>query len=1005
MGSIWMRCGSRRWVRLRRRILGIATLSAPLVAAACGGEPSAIDTVTFPSLDGLQVTADLYRGAGPEAPTVLLFHQSQSSRGEFLEIAPRLQALGYNALAVDLRWGGARSGVTNETAVRHGTPDLIPRIESGEERPWPTIDASYDDMVGALRWLDAEGYTGRRMALGSSFSAMLVYRLGAEEDLAGVLAFSPAEYDEERPSLVRSWAHALHAPALSFAPVGEEEMVAQVAEEVSVDGSLTAVGSIEGHGASVLDEDPKAWHLLTSFIGQHFGGPPPGSTHRLVSSDGVPVFVDRYPGQRRAAVALFHQGGGSARGEYGFLVSRLVEAGFDVVTADLQGGGDRFGFPNRTMSETPEGADFSYCDAASQLSAVLDSVEAWYPDVPRIAWGSSYSGALVLHAAAEGAAVDRVLAFSPASGGPMGDCSANRVSDAVGVPALVVRPAGEAGIGSVREQLALFTAAGQQVAVASPGVHGSSLLNPVRAGGDTDATWRLVESFLEPGESPRATGELVWTDGDFEEWEGHPPIAVDAWDDVPSGTSGDLRTVWARVDERFVHLLVDVGSPVTLQGLRGSLEILIDGDGNPETGASEETHLGAEAVLVFSQPGGLVPGVGFGVGIRRVEGDQLGSPEPAGRAGVLAAPTHSSERFEIRIARGMDLGAPVSLSADSGYAVLTLRLVGSDGPLDQLGPFSVPLGPHDDSGPDLLGADASGKGPDEFRVVAWNVAHTRFLEGPASYQRVLEALSPDVALLDELHTDATDEWLARFFSEMEGSWSWLLSEGGGVQRTLVASPRHEVRGEPSLLRIDYPPGSLDQWISDTDSAEFAVLRAPVEQEGGLSATGAWIDVNGAPVLFVPVDLQSAGFDGSPRDRLRELQAAVLREAVAQAVDGRPGAGLVIGGDLNLVGSSRPLRALIRGLGAGGQDLTVARAVNSLDRSLSTWRSLGNGDDFSPGRLDFVAYRSGLLATARAFVFDVEHYAPQALESMGLLGGETSESSDHLPVVVDFRGTR
>ena len=965
-----------------------------------------METVTFPSGDGLDITADWYRGVGPEAPTVLLFHQSQSSRGEFQRVAPRLQELGYNALAVDLRWGGARDGIVNETATRHGTPDLIPRIEAGAERPWPTIDASYDDMVAALHWLDAEGYTGPRFAVGSSFSAMLVYRLGAEEDLAGVMAFSPAEYDDERPSLVRSWAHALHAPALSFAALGEEEMVGEVAAEVSVAGSLEAVGSMEGHGASVLDEDPRAWGLMTSFLGQHSGGPPARATLRLPTDGGVEVVVDRYEGERKAAIALFHQGGGSARGEYGFLVPRLLEAGYDVVAADLQGGGDRFGFPNRTMDENPEGADFSYCDALPQLNTVLDSVASWYPEVPRLAWGSSYSGALVLHAAADGADVSKVLAFSPASGGPMGDCSANLVAGMVEVPALVVRPAGEAAIPSVRQQLSLFGDAGHRAVVVSPGVHGSSALNPVRVGGQTDATWAMVEAFLEgpPSDERRDALGPVVTDGQLDDWESVPPMAIDAVGEVSPDATVDLSRAWARIDDRFLHLLVDVGRPITLQGSRGSTELVIDADGDSETGATEEAYQGAEAVVVFSRPGGFAPGVGFGVGVRRVVNGVLGNPEPGGRAGILASPTHSSSTFEVRLDRSMDLGGPVSLAADSGVVAVTVRFVGSDGPVDQIGPVVAPLVPYDAADPPLLEPRDLDKASGDLRVAVWNVSDGQFHSRTESFQRVIGALSPDVVLLDEVPADATEEGLTAFFAGVgDGAdWTWWLAEGGGVQRTVIASPQFEVRPEPRLGTVDYPEGVLDQWVAETDSSEFAVTRAPVEAAGGLSATGAWIEVDGRRLLFVPVDLQSAGFDGSPRDRLRELQATLLRDALAEVLTDEPEAGLVIGGDVNLVGSARPLEALVRGLAVGGGDLTVARPENVRDRSLITWRSLGNADDFSPGRLDFVAYRAGPLDVTRAFVFDVDDYGPDAQATLGLRGGETTETSDHLPVVVDFR---
>jgi hypothetical protein len=258
--------------------------------------------------------------------------------------------------------------------------------------------------------------------------------------------------------------------------------------------------------------------------------------------------------------------------------------------------------------------------------------------------------------------------------------------------------------------------------------------------------------------------------------------------------------------------------------------------------------------------------------------------------------------------------------------------------------------------------------------------------------------------LDEVPAGATGEGLTAFFAGVGdgGDWTWWLAEGGGAQRTVIASPRFEVRPEPRLGTVDYPEGVLDQWVAETDSSEFAVTRAPVEAASGLSATGAWIEVDGRRLLFVPVDLQSAGFDGSPRDRLRELQATLLRDAVADVMTDEPEAGLVIGGDVNLVGSARPLEALVGGLAVGGGDLTVARPENVRDRSLITWRSLGSADDFSPGRLDFVAYRAGPLDVTRAFVFDVDDYGPDAQATLGLRGGETTETSDHLPVVVDFR---
>jgi len=207
-------------------------------------------------------------------------------------------------------------------------------------------------------------------------------------------------------------------------------------------------------------------------------------------------------------------------------------------------------------------------------------------------------------------------------------------------------------------------------------------------------------------------------------------------------------------------------------------------------------------------------------------------------------------------------------------------------------------------------------------------------------------------------------------------------------------------------RIGYRPGALESWLRAVgDEPEVPGMAPPsvlarAEAEGGLSATGAWVTVDGRDILFVPVDLQSAGYDGSPRDRLRELQARTLNEAIAVALGDRPGAGLVVAGDLNVVGSVRPLDELRRGLGIGGHDLVVARLERLRDRSLATWRSTWGEDPFSPGRLDYLMYRGAVLEAERAFLFDAADMSASARDALGILESDT-EKSDHLPLVVDF----
>ena len=74
--------------------------------------------VTLQASDGLTVSADIYTAStAADATWIVLAHQAGASRGEYRTIAPRLNKLGYNAIALDQRSGRAFAGVTNKTAA------------------------------------------------------------------------------------------------------------------------------------------------------------------------------------------------------------------------------------------------------------------------------------------------------------------------------------------------------------------------------------------------------------------------------------------------------------------------------------------------------------------------------------------------------------------------------------------------------------------------------------------------------------------------------------------------------------------------------------------------------------------------------------------------------------------------------------------------------------------------------------------------------------------------
>jgi endonuclease/exonuclease/phosphatase family metal-dependent hydrolase len=263
----------------------------------------------------------------------------------------------------------------------------------------------------------------------------------------------------------------------------------------------------------------------------------------------------------------------------------------------------------------------------------------------------------------------------------------------------------------------------------------------------------------------------------------------------------------------------------------------------------------------------------------------------------------------------------------------------------------------------------------------------------------MRAMEPDVVMLDEVFGAVTEADLQAFFARPEmvelEPWEFVLGTSGGRQKTVVAS-RIGLRSEPALQRFPYPDGALDALGERFPEGERLL---DLERERGLASVGAWVDVAGHPILFVPVDLQSTGYDGSFQDELRVLQARTLRDFVAGALEASgTRAAVVIGGDLNLVGSRSPLDALGSGLD-GGSDLIPVEAYRLTDRSMTTWRN--DDDPFTPGRLDFVLVSGTSLSADRAFVFDASELSDDLLEQLGVNREDQRVTSDHLPLIVDF----
>ncbi|MCK8480351.1 dienelactone hydrolase family protein [Psychroserpens algicola] len=148
------------------------------------------ETIEFPSQDGLIIHGNLYEVA-KNKPVILLLHQAGYNRMEYTDIAPKLNELGYNCLAIDLRSGGRFAetpNYTNQNALEKG---LEPKM----------IDAQ-QDIVAAVKYLNKR-YDKKVIVFGSSYSSSLALLESVNNTkIKAVIGCSPGDYfQNDAPSL------------------------------------------------------------------------------------------------------------------------------------------------------------------------------------------------------------------------------------------------------------------------------------------------------------------------------------------------------------------------------------------------------------------------------------------------------------------------------------------------------------------------------------------------------------------------------------------------------------------------------------------------------------------------------------------------------------------------------------------------------------------------------------------------------------------------------------
>jgi len=229
-----------------------------VLQAAAQEKKIAPERVSFPSKDGLTISADLYDIGDKQKPILLLCHQAGSSRGEYRRISPRLVKAGFSCLAIDQRSGRGMLGVTNLTAQRAA----VQRKRTGY------LDAR-QDIEAAIDWIRKQGYKGKLSLWGSSYSSALALMVGASsKELTAVLSFAPGEYLPPRGSVGKA-AAGLTLPVLIVSPENERVQASALFKLIRSSSKTLWIKPGIVHGSKTLfkPRNPEpTWKAVLAFL-------------------------------------------------------------------------------------------------------------------------------------------------------------------------------------------------------------------------------------------------------------------------------------------------------------------------------------------------------------------------------------------------------------------------------------------------------------------------------------------------------------------------------------------------------------------------------------------------------------------------------------------------------------------------------------------------------------------------------------------------------------------
>ncbi len=423
----------------------------------------------------------------------------------------------------------------------------------------------------------------------------------------------------------------------------------------------------------------------------------------------------------------------------------------------------------------------------------------------------------------------------------------------------------------------------------------------------------------------------------------------------------------------------------TLQAADKTTAIMLDADNNINTGRHitlNDKQLGVDVEVQFS-PRTAEGKVGRGAALIAYESDGDAHKLNPYDWDLSCTPTYASTWYEARLSRAPKGDVPCATrglltEGTSNGLVATLK---DSGEIDGFSPvFTIESTPVS---PDARAAVEIPSKPDgALRVMSYNVLRSSPNAKPQVFQRIFAAIQPDIILVQE--------WESSNVSEITDWFNSMIPAGTDEGWHAVAIADTVQNGGGVAVVTRFPLSAvLEERPQVTEAGPHT--GKPIRVAMAMATTPA------GQIMISSAHLKSGGSAGSSEDTRRCAEARAINAIYTAKAPA--GAWRIIAGDMNLVGSREPIEILAATLDADGSALSFAPTKTLGDRTYVTWSESGN--NFAPGRLDWLLFSDSNSSAANAFVLDTSRLSDDVLARAGLTVSDSADATDHMPLVVDL----